>query len=296
MADGAGPHRVQIFCNPASGSYSPRRITALAQAFEALGATVQVSDDATAPPCIADGVTHVCIVGGDGTVRHVAAAMARSDHRAVIGIVPGGTINLLARELGQTAAPENFAARLLAFDETCDHYPVLLGSDFFFACASAGPDSVAVARVSGRLKRWFGRYAYLVTFLGLLWSWPRPRIRITTDGMRHDCEAFYVAKGRYFAGPWSFAPAARIDDPRLHVLLLTTARRRDFARLALALMRGRDPARLPFAKAFTCRALTAESDAEVPLQADGDIVAHLPVAMEVSDRPIRFRRMMPEGL
>lgn len=287
---------VQIFCNPGSGSYSPRRIEALVQAFEALGADVRISDDVSTAPQIAGDATHICIVGGDGTVRHVASAVARGGHMQLLGIHPSGTVNLLAREAGQARTPQHFATQLLSEGAEYPHYPVAVGEEYFLACASAGPDSAAIARLSDRLKRWIGRYAYLAAFLGLLWRWPRPRIVIEADGVTHHCEAFYVAKGRYFAGQWSFAPRARVDDPLLHIVALQTARRRDFLWFAWSLLRGWDPAALPRVTAFTCKTLTAASDDAVPVQADGDIIATLPVKLILCETPIRFRKMMPEGL
>ena len=279
---------VQLFSNPRSGGHSARRIAALARAFERLGAEVLASETGDGIPRIAPRATHVCVAAGDGTVRHVAGAVARSGHPVPLSIYPVGTINLLAREAGHPTDPGQFAALVLGGASRRPHYPVAIGDGHFFASAGVGPDSLAVDRVSERLKRRIGRLAYGVAVVRLLAAWPRHRIALDADGRRLDCEAFYVAKGRYYAGPWSFAPGAAVGEPELHVVALITARRRDYARFVLRLALGRRPRAGRGVAILTCRALSARSQAPLPVQADGDIVAALPVTMTVSEVPVMF--------
>lgn len=279
---------VQLFCNPASGSYSPRRIAALTSAFESLGAKVLLTHSIDEPPAIADEATHVCIAAGDGTVRHVAAAVARNGREVMLSIYPSGTVNLLAMEGGYPSKPAAFARHVLDGQGRRHHYPVAIGDAFFFACAGVGPDSLSVARHSARLKRRIGRLAYLVAFLSVLRQWPRHSIKLEANGETIACEAFYVAKGRYYAGRWSFAPDARVEHPLLHVVALTTARRRDFIRFIWALMRRRDLGCVPGVIRFSCTSLSASGEG-VAFQADGDIVAALPVTLALHEAPILFR-------
>lgn len=281
---------VQIFYNPEAGSFSPRWFGRLTLALESLGARIIAtpSSRASASLAIAPEATHICIAGGDGTVRHVAAALRASGRALPAAIYPAGTVNLLAREVGYRAEPVHFARCLLSSDASRAHHPVSLGETMFLACASVGPDSQAVARLSPRLKRLIGRAAYLVAFLGVLRRWTRPRITLQVEGREIACEAFYVAKGRYFAGHWTFAPLACLSEPVLHVVALPSARRRDFARFVLALLRGRDPAEAA-AMRFTCTALSAACDVALPVQADGDIVAALPIRLKIGDAPLSFR-------
>lgn len=280
---------VQLFYNPASGSYSPRRLRALAGALRAEGAEVIATPSVDCTPALADHATHVCIAGGDGTIRHVAMNLARSGRTLPTGIFPAGTVNLLAREGGCGRNPARFARELLHGKAERPHHPVRLGETMFLACASVGPDSAAVARVSTRLKRLVGRLAYVAAFCAVLWHWPRPRLRLVADGREIDCEAVYVAKGRYFAGPWSFAPSARVGDGLLHVAALPVARRRDFVRFLWAMVRGRDPGASGCAVTFTCTDLALHCDDPVPVQADGDVVAACPVELSLHSAPLHFR-------
>lgn len=279
---------VQLFSNPASGGYKRRRLATLARALEARGATVHHSESRAGEPVIREDATHVCVAAGDGTVRHVAGAVARSGRPVALSIYPSGTINLLAREAGYPRRADDFASLILAVEPRRRHYPVALGEGYFFACAGVGPDSLAVARVSPRVKRVVGRLAYVAAFLGLLLHWPRHAITLACDGRTITCEAFYVAKGRFYAGSWSFAPAARLDEPLLHVVALRTARRRDYFRFILALFRREDLAGLANIEFATCTSLHATSHAPLPIQADGDIVGTLPTTLTVGDEPLIF--------
>jgi diacylglycerol kinase family enzyme len=279
---------VQVIGNPSSGRHKRRMIAGLVRALEERGATVHYTECGQGPPPIRDDATHICVAAGDGTVRHVAGAIARHGHNVALSIYPAGTINLLAREAGYPRRPRDFARLALAAEPRRRHYPVSLGDGYFFACAGVGPDSLAVGRVSSRLKRAIGRLAYAAAFVGLLLEWPRHRIVLASDQGEIECEAFYVAKGRYYAGGWSFAPKARLDEPLLHVVALETARRRDYLRFVWTLFRGRDVARLANVAILTCRNLSASAAEELPLQADGDIVCTLPVTMTIAEAPLIF--------
>lgn len=280
---------VQLFFNPASGSYSPRRLRALTHALEAAGAEVILTTSIDEVPKIAADATHVCIAAGDGTVRHVASAAVRCERPLMIGVYPSGTVNLLAMEGAYPTDPVRFAEHFLKSDSNRPHYPVAIGDGFFFACAGAGPDSVAITRLSHRLKRMIGRLAYGVAFLSVLRDWPRPKIRLTTGERTVDCEAFYVAKGRYYAGRWSFAPHAHVSDGLLHVLALPTARRRDYLRFIWLMLRGRKVWEASDLICFSCTRLHAEAGYPVPLQADGDVAAALPITIALGDKPLIFR-------
>lgn len=278
---------VQLFYNRTSGGHCPRRLGALRAGFEAKGAKVLLSECGPAHPIeVGEETSHVCAVGGDGTLRHVALALARCGRRLPLSVYPAGTVNLVHRERLFPLDPAGHALRLLGEDRGGSLHPAALNDTFFLACASVGPDSRAVAGVSLPLKRRIGRLAYAWAFARLLIDWKRSPIRLAWDGGALDCEAFYVAKGRYFAGPWSFAPEADIGHPLLHVVALATARRRDFARFAWALWRGGRVDALPGVTAFTCTALEAQADSPLPVQADGDPVGTLPASISLHEEAL----------
>ncbi|HEX8241804.1 MAG TPA: diacylglycerol kinase family protein [Allosphingosinicella sp.] len=273
---------VQLFYNRTSGGHCPRRLAALQAGFEARGASVILSECGPGHSIeVGPEASHVCAVGGDGTLRHIAQALARCGRPVPLSVYPAGTVNLVHRERLFPLDPEAHAARLLGGEAGGSFHPVALNDTFFLACASVGPDSRAVAEVSLPLKRRIGKLAYAAAFCRILLDWRRVPIRLAWEGGELVCEAFYVAKGRYFAGPWSFAPQADIAEPVLHVVALARARRRDFARFAFALWRGRPVDRLPGVTAFDCTALEAEADVPLSIQADGDPLGSLPATISL---------------
>ena len=271
---------IQLFVNTKAGSSSRRRVAALQRELETAGARVILTPTGGDDPVVAEDATHVCAVGGDGTLRHVAAALWASGKPRAMSIFPTGTVNLLAREYGYRRDPISFAGRILHGRVPRLQRIARIGATMMFTCASVGPDADAVANVSPRLKRLIGRAAYGVAFLATLTRWRRRQLSVEADGRTLACEAIYIAKGRYYAGPWSFAPGAAADDPFLHVVAMRRARRRDFLRFLWRLLRHKDLARDPTLTCFSCAALTI-AGADAPLQADGDIVAHLPAEITV---------------
>lgn len=284
--------RVQILHNPASGRCSPRLTARLAAAFARRGAAVTLTETGRGPPEIAADADHLCVVGGDGTLRHVAHALAAMAEPPPMSAFPGGTVNLLAREWDGGRCAETFAARVLARTER-SHLPVHLGDDgLFLVCAGAGWESAAVAAVSPRLKRWIGRAAYALSALRLFVRWRAPRIRLIADEREVICGGFHIAKGAHYAGPWRLAARAMGAEPLMHVVALTRAGRRDLLRFWWTLARGGTVAALPHVEAFDCAVLEVEIEGEAggawPVQADGDVVGALPMRFRVAERAVRM--------
>lgn len=276
---------VQLVCNPDAGGYSPRRIDKLCAAWAAQGFETRISESSPRVRFqLADDAARICIAGGDGTVRHVLADPALRNARKPVDIFPAGTINLAAREWKTNRQPALFVKSALG-REPRSIYPAMVNDAAFLVCASIGPDARAVANVSLALKNYIGRLAYGVAMLREWLDWQRPQLTVEVDGEMIICEAVYIAKGRYYAGPWSFAPNARLGSPLLHVVALRRARRRDYLAFVLAMIAGRPTA---LANIHSRRGLdiSVRSDGEDVVQVDGDIATSLPAIFQVSPAPI----------
>ncbi|WP_181883533.1 diacylglycerol/lipid kinase family protein [Sphingorhabdus pulchriflava] len=277
--------RVQIVCNPEAGGYSAKRLALLGDAYARHGFDVIVSESSPISPFVAaEGVDRICISGGDGTVRHVLENAELRTAGVAVDIYPTGTINLLAREWKDATQPGAFVRVMV---QRCPRklYPVRLNDTSFLACASVGPDARAVASLSPALKRRIGRLAYAVSMARQFVNWQRPQLRVVVDGEPMDCEAVYLAKGHYYAGPWSFAPEARLDNPDLYIVTLRRARRRDFAVFLLAMLVGR-VGNLDNVRTIKGRDVKIDSVGALPLQADGDIACMTPARLVVADEPV----------
>ncbi|MBB3910047.1 diacylglycerol/lipid kinase family protein [Sphingomonas desiccabilis] len=280
-----GGHRIQIVVNPSAGRVRGTTLARIVTGFERAGAEVVLTECGPGRPVtIAEDVSRLCVIGGDGTIRHVATALRTAERDLPLSIYPAGTINLAHRELRSPLDPDRFAVH--ALESGARHHALRVGSALCLSCASVGPDSHAVAAVSPRLKRRIGRFAYLVAFFRVLLTWRRTPIRLVWEAGEQPCEAVYVAKGRFFGGPWSFAPEADRTQPIMHVIALRTAKRRDVARFAWAVLRGRCPSDAANLVSFSCTDLWVKADEPLPVQVDGDAEAVLPVRMTID--PVSF--------
>lgn len=257
---------IQLFFNATAGSYSGQLVDAFEQSIKAQGHHVARAASGPANPiAITPDAAIIAAVGGDGTVRHVVAALRSVDRDIPVMLCPAGTINLLARELPSSGG-------LIR--------PAQVNEQTMLACASVGPDSYAVNGVSLVLKKRIGRLAYGVAFLKVLISWPRNQITLHVDGRSIECAAFYVAKARYFAGPWTFAPKASASEPLLHGVALHGAGRIAYLRFMWALVTNRIE-HLKGVSRFTCSSLEASAPGAMPVQIDGDPATHLPVKISL---------------
>ncbi len=213
-------------------------------------------------------------------------AVRKLDRHVSVSVYPAGTVNLVAMEYAYPRSLPAFARRLLSGAEGVRHVASVNGLPLL-ACASVGPDSRAVEAVSPVLKRWFGRYAYVLAFLRVLVRWPRAKLVLHHDGQQTQCEAVYVAKGPFFAGRWSIAPGASGAEPSLHVVALPEASRWQFLRFAWAVLRGRAQD-LAGTCCFVCGELMITGEAGIPLQSDGDVFASLPATIRMDANPVRF--------
>ena len=281
--------RVQLVVNPDAGGYRLDRVLALRNAFRKLGAGVTLVDIGPGRQLmIEDDADIVVVAGGDGTIRHAAMALLESGRGLPMACFPMGTVNLMHLECGGLTEPDDFANATLNQVKTISHVPATIEKEMFFACASVGPDSFAVANVSPSLKKLLGRYAYVVSMLRFLTRWQRPKLTIIADGKTHQCEAVYIAKGRYFAGRWTFAPEARRTTPKLHVLALRQASRKDFWRFVRGVMAGRPLEDRANLIPLTCTTLEIIGDDSWPIQADGDDLGVLPVRLGISDKRLKL--------
>lgn len=294
---------VHLIHNPASGTHHELRLDMLAQAFAACGAKV-VMGETQSDGCmlLANDSDLICVSGGDGTLRLVIAAMRKCGSTTPVCIFPAGTVNLVAREIGYSFDPEQFAREVirgyLGGAEARLKEPVAASDTGpFAACLSAGPDGVAVARHSPRLKKAIGRTAYAWSFAKLFLHWPSERFLLyvsTADGTKTSmaCEAFYIAKGRYFAGPWALTPEAGLGQNDFQLIALTHANRSNYIRFILAVICGKDIEALPFIRRYRAQSVTIDQTQQrrnnLFFQEDGDIMAYPPSRIMMSGYVIEY--------
>jgi diacylglycerol kinase (ATP) len=244
------PRRAALLYNPAAGRRRHARV--LGDLRAVLAAAGWAAEPTPTPePGAATGMARelaaggeveaVLAFGGDGTVREVAAGLIGTG--VALGLLPGGTVNLLALALGLPAHPLAAAAALAGL--TARPLDVgMAGATPFLMMVSAGLDGAALAGLGagsggglGRLKARFGRSAVALQALGQWWRYAYPELAVTADGRALAATFAVVANIPLYGGPFRLVPAARPDDGRLD-LLVFRGRRAATARFAWDLLRG----------------------------------------------------------
>ncbi|MET8135123.1 diacylglycerol kinase family protein [Streptomyces sp. NPDC005251] len=192
---------------------------------------------------VREGATLVVVCGGDGTVRTVADALAESG--VPLAIVPCGTGNLLARNLGLPLSPT------AALDAALGGGPHRLDlariegdgltATRFAAMAGAGLDAAMMEHTDPRAKAHLGWPAYALAAIGTLRT-PRMRVTIRLDGspaIRRTARMVLVGNVGTVQGGVTLLPAARPDDGLLDLLVLDPRGPGGWLRAVRTLLRGR---------------------------------------------------------
>ena len=217
------------------------------------------------------GASLVVAVGGDGTVRACAEALAGG--RVPLAVVPAGAANLTARALGipgrlRPALEVAFGGRNRPIDQGSADGAV------FVAMAGIGLDAAVVGAAEGLAKRLAGWPAYAVAATGQLLRRPVTFTIRIDDGEPLTRRARCVTVGNSGALPGGFPvmPDARLDDGRLDVVVLAPASLPGWADVGyrIALGSRRDDAQLERYQATTVE-ITAEGQ-RLPRQLDGEVV------------------------
>ncbi len=235
------------------------------------------------------GARLVVLGGGDGTVSRVAALLAGRD--VVLGLLPTGTANDLARTLG---LPVDLAAAcaVVAHGRVVNVDLGIVGEDCFVNVASVGLAAGVTRALSPRLKRRLGPLAYPVAAVR---AYRRQRpfaARLEFPDGDHepvdlaDLLQVSVANGRYYGGGNVVAPDAGIDDQLLDVYAIPrgTARRR--WQVARKFSSGEFTAdeHVPYRRTTAVRLIT---DPQLTVNVDGELSARTPVRFGVWPAALR---------
>ncbi len=186
--------------------------------------TAEDPGEGQARAAVADGATLVCPLGGDGTVRAVASGLLGSGRP--LGLLPGGTGNLLARNL---KLPLDDLDAALAVALTGTEVAIDVGEvtwdggepAVFLVAAGMGLDAEMMAGVDPRLKRRVGWLAYAVSGIGAVFRLGFG-VRVTAERQRavsQHARTVLVANCGELTGGLALIPDASLDDGALDTIL-----------------------------------------------------------------------------
>jgi diacylglycerol kinase (ATP) len=174
------------------------------------------------------GVEVVAVCGGDGTISETACGLVGS--RVPLAVLPGGTSNVLARELG-IPLDLSVAAGLLRSGRPLLVRVLAANGRPFLLWAGVGIDARIMARVRPLWKRRLGRAGIFVTSLWECARYEFPRLEVTVDGAAHGATFAVVCHARRYAGDWIIAPEASVESDAMDVMLFSGTNRRQLLAL-----------------------------------------------------------------
>lgn len=274
--------RCFLIVNPTSGGYSRRVIAEVMTSLERAGKVPELlltrcAEDAglfARRICEEEAAPLIIVGGGDGTINGVLNGLLSG--KATLGVLPIGTANVLAKELG-IRSPEE-AVRKIVGGEVRNLAVGLLEVQgekrYFSLMAGIGFDGAVVEDVRLGEKRVVGKGAYVLAAARRLASWDKELMLLRADGKEVECHSAIVCNGARYGGDFVLAPAADIFAPGFQVVCIKESARRTYARLALDLLRRRLPTG---AEICIFPAHQLDISAPKPVQVDGDYVCRGPL-------------------
>ncbi|MDO9125981.1 MAG: diacylglycerol kinase family lipid kinase [Parvibaculum sp.] len=283
---------IHIILNPTAGARRRHLLDAVVGRLRAAGADVTI-ELTTAPghatelarAAARSGKADVIVAaGGDGTINEVARGLLGQG--VPLGIVPLGTANVLAIEIGLRPHAEEVASMLLGGPAELIGTGVIQGQ-IFLMMVGIGFDGEIVHSIDPRLKRLWGKGAFIWAGLKTWARGPGRDIRLVVDGREKRAAWAVVTNGRNYAGPFILAPDANIAQPGLTLFLFKGKSRFAFALYLVALGLGLVP-RLRNVEVLPARYIDVTGPEGLAVEVDGDERGFLPQRIEQGTQFLRL--------
>jgi len=227
----------------------------------------------------------VIVGGGDGTLSGVTRYFLGS--RSILGVLPLGTGNEFARDLGIRPDVEA-ACRVLTTGRVLEVDVGTVANGYFLNVATTGLTTLIAQGLRADEKRRFGRLAYVFALARALRKVRPFRVTLTMPEGVHTFETLQVVvgNGRYHAGPFPIGPNATLTDGNLTTYVVATTSRWGLLRYALHLPGGHqvDLNEVPL---FTTTSVDLETTPSQRVTADGDVQYQTPISLGVAPKALR---------
>jgi len=240
----------------------------------------------------AANVDAVFTLGGDGTAIEVITALV--DGGPPVGILPGGTGNLLVRALGIPMRVRDAVGSLLDGAELRLDLGQLADGRHFAIGLGVGLDEAMIAGASRMMKRYTGVFAYVWSALRAGLRMERFNVRLTVDGILHERRASSILianLGSVLGGLIKFGDNILHDDGVLQACIYSPEHLGDAIRIFARMLRGTSH----LDRCTLCvsgRHFLLETDPPRRAQADGELLEMTPV--EITVRPLAARVLIPK--
>ncbi len=233
----------------------------------------------------------VFTLGGDGTAIEVVGALAHVG--PPVGILPGGTGNVVARTLGTPARVSKAVAALLDGNEARIDLGVLSTGQRFAIGMGVGLDATMIANAPGPLKRRIGFFAYVIGAVKAFSKLEKFDVVLTVDGVPHRLRASAVLIANFGAvvnDLLAFGDGIQRDDGLLNACVYSPRNVFDAARILWKMMR-KDFSPDPCVFYRSGSTFQIETDPPRLGQADGELIGNSPFSVTVE--PLAARLLVP---
>ena len=289
--------KISVIFNPTAGRRRWEFVNAVMKELKVKGANVSLVS--TRGPGDAEMLAQeyserdsdlIVAAGGDGTINEVANGLIASG-QGTLGIIPMGTANLVALEIGLNRSPQAIAQSLLTGTVRQVHAGRANGRHFLLM-AGVGFDAHVVAGLNVPLKKRIGKGAYAWSSAVQMSRFNFPTYHVTADGVAYEAASVVVCKARYYAGPYTLAPSARLTDPHFELCLFQRRGRLSVMRYGALMLLDRLETCLDIQRVICKQVrIDAVADGPTPIQADGELFGEAPVDIQVI--PDALRLMYP---
>lgn len=227
----------------------------------------------------------VVAVGGDGTVNEVVNGMADSDAR--LGIVPAGTVNVLALELGIPFQVER-ACEVIAGGNVLSMDLGWVNDRRFILMMGAGIDALTIRNIDPRSKRRFRELAFVSTGLRQGFARPPQVFTVRVNGEEHRVTFLVAGNSRYYGGRFGITTDADPTDGLLDVLMFkgTSVARLGVFWLGVPTglhLHNRD---VTYVRTQSAEVLPLDDEHVVWYQTDGELAGKLPATLGIDHHAI----------
>ena len=240
----------------------------------------RAAGDATrlAQRAIAGGADLILAFGGDGTINEVANGMIPS--RVPLGVLPGGTANVLAMELGLGSRTQRAAPRLNSFVER----RIAVGrfssnglERYFLMMGGVGLDATIVAKVNPAWKNKAGKLAYWAAGVGELFH-SVGQCDVRVNGRSTRCGFALAARVRNYGGDLQIAGGASLLNDEFELVTFQGSNPLRYALYFLSLA-PRQVQNMPGVQTVHARRIELRGSAHVQL--DGEYMGDAPASLEI---------------
>ncbi len=269
--------------NPESSRRWQERIEPLTRGCP-IWATSQTGEaELLARRAVGAGFRRIVAAGGDGTVNQVANGLAGSN--AALGLLPIGTVNVFAMELGLPLHNLDLCWDIIKNGNTRLMDLPRANGKHFVQLGGVGLDAQVVQETSLAFKRGFGPLSYLISAAQIAAREP-PKLFIESENAFAGEGSFVlIGNGRLYGGPFPFFKRAVPDDGLLDVIVFRRLGYLEIVR-CLADVLFSSEIRAPEIEYFQTRRLRVTSQQDVPLELDGELAGRCPVDFEIQERSL----------